>query len=495
MSDERNERFEEKDIAPDGAVTETPSPEDPATEATPEEAAAEETASNEATPEAPAKKAKKKLTKKRLALRIVLCTLGALLLIVAGYLIYVFASYHRIPDNVELTPQPNPGAYLAMDRGAPERITVEPGDRTYTIMTYNIGFGAYTPDYSFFMDGGKYSWARSKDGLRENLISIAKMIRGYDPDFVVLQEVDTDGTRTYHVDEVEYMCAMDYYQHVFAENFDSPFLFWPLLEPHGANKSGILTLSKAFIGSALRRSLPVADSVTKIVDYDRCYSISRIPLGNVDPGALLANPDDTSGDGSSDASTGSSGATASRELVIFNVHLSAYSTDAVREAQLSMLFEDMQAEYAKGNYVICGGDFNHNLRYGNASSENVPGWAQPFPKEALPSNFSFGFGLPMSKIWIYDRAPTEEEKAEFEKSMQEHEKMAEEGKWPPVINIEHDSCRNADEAYNPDTTFTVLADGFIVSDNIEVVYYESIDLQYAYSDHDPVIMEFRLLAD
>ena len=92
------------------------------------------------------------------------------------------------------------------------------------------------------------------------------MIRGYDPDFVVLQEVDTDGTRTYHVDEVEYMCAMDYYQHVFAENFDSPFLFWPLLEPHGANKSGILTLSKAFIGSALRRSLPVADSVTKIVD-------------------------------------------------------------------------------------------------------------------------------------------------------------------------------------------------------------------------------------
>ncbi len=73
--------------------------------------------------------------------------------------------------------------------------------------------------------------------------------------------------------------------------------------------------------------------------------------------------------------------------------------------------------------------------------------------------------------------------------------MAEEGKWPPVINIEHDSCRNADEAYNPDTTFTVLADGFIVSDNIEVVYYESIDLQYAYSDHDPVIMEFRLLAD
>ena len=39
----------------------------------------------------PAKKPKKKLTKKRLALRIALCTLGAILLIVGGYLIYVFA--------------------------------------------------------------------------------------------------------------------------------------------------------------------------------------------------------------------------------------------------------------------------------------------------------------------------------------------------------------------------------------------------------------------
>ena len=37
-----------------------------------------------------------------------------------------------------------------------------------------------------------------------------------------------------------------------------------------------------------------------------------------------------------------------------------------------------------------------------------------------------------------------------------------------------------------------MADGFIVSDNVEVVYYENIDLQYAYSDHDPVILKFRL---
>ena len=405
-------------------------------------AAAAETAA-----EAPIKK-KKKLTKKRLALRIVLIVLAVILAVVGSYVIYVFTSYHRLPDNLELTPEPDPLMYDTMNRMPPERINVEPGQKTYTIMTYNIGFGAYTSDYSFFMDGGKYSWARSKDGLNQNLVDMSSAIRSYDPDFLLLQEVDEDGTRTYHVNEVNYMCALlDYFQHVYAQNFDSPFLFWPLWQPHGANKSGLLTLSSAYISSALRRSLPVSNSVTKIVDLDRCYSITRIPLGDptplpLDPDAKTADPD-------------------AKALVLINVPLSAYSTGSVREKQLEMLYGDLQKEYDKGNYVICGGDFNHNLRGGD--DDKAPTWAQPFPMETLPDGFHFGF--------LKD----------------------ENGKSDPKVNIEHNSCRDANEPYNPDTTFTVLADGFLVSDNIEVTYYESVDTQYTYSDHDPVLMEFRLL--
>ena len=407
-------------------------------------AAAAETAA-----EAPIKK-KKKLTKKRLALRIVLIVLAVILAVVGSYVIYVFTSYHRLPDNLELTPEPDPLKYAAMNRLPPERINVEPGQKTYTIMTYNIGFGAYTSDYSFFMDGGKYSWARSKDGLNQNLVDMSSAIRSYDPDFLLLQEVDEDGTRTYHVNEVNYMCALlDYFQHVYAQNFDSPFLFWPLWQPHGANKSGLLTLSSAYISSAMRRSLPVSNSVTKIVDLDRCYSITRIPLGDptplpLDPAEKTTDPD-------------------AKELVLINVHLSAYSTGSVREKQLEMLYGDLQKEYDKGNYVICGGDFNHNLRGGN--DDKAPTWAQPFPMETLPDGFHFGF--------LKD----------------------ENGKSDPEVNIEHNSCRDANEPYNPDTTFTVLADGFLVSDNIEVTYYESVDTQYTYSDHDPVLMEFRLLEE
>ena len=51
-----------------------------------------------------------------------------------------------------------------------------------------------------------------------------------------------------------------------------------------------------------------------------------------------------------------------KELVLYNVHLSAYGgSDEIRTAQMTMLFNDMKAEYEKGNYTVCGGDFNHDF--------------------------------------------------------------------------------------------------------------------------------------
>lgn len=65
------------------------------------------------------------------------------LLVLGGYALYLQLNYYRIPDN---TPVSNQGA-------SPETTTVQVG-QTYTASTYNIGFGAYTPDYTFFMDEG-----------------------------------------------------------------------------------------------------------------------------------------------------------------------------------------------------------------------------------------------------------------------------------------------------------------------------------------------------
>ena len=46
--------------------------------------------------------------------------------------------------------------------------------------------------------------------------------------------------------------------------------------------------------------------------------------------------------------------------------------------------------------------------------------------------------------------------------------------------------------YIPGETFTCTLDGFIFSDNIDLKDYKVIDSGFAYSDHEPVFMDFQL---
>ncbi|MFR3678554.1 MAG: endonuclease/exonuclease/phosphatase family protein, partial [Mediterraneibacter gnavus] len=114
--------------------------------------------------------------------------LGTLILIVVGYVVYVFSSYYRLEDKQKLT----------ITGKSTEKAKIK---KSYRITSGNIGFGAYSDDYSFFMDGGKESRARSKDAVIENVSSYAKAVAQLNPDFMLFQEVDIDGTRSYHVDE------------------------------------------------------------------------------------------------------------------------------------------------------------------------------------------------------------------------------------------------------------------------------------------------------
>ena len=111
-----------------------------------------------------------------------------LLLVVCSYLLYVVVSYHRIEDNLTLKAENKTD------------ITAPVGEKL-SLMTYNIGFGAYSADYSFFMDGGKYSRAFSADAVTTNTNGAVETLKANSPDFIPLQEVDTDGTRSYHVNQ------------------------------------------------------------------------------------------------------------------------------------------------------------------------------------------------------------------------------------------------------------------------------------------------------
>ena len=353
-------------------------------------------------------------------LKVALCVLLALVVLAGGYFAYVMISYHRIGDQ-ELTVRSD----------TDEKIAAE---TDYTLVSWNIGFGAYEPDYGFFMDKGTQSWAWSEERLRANIAGIADTLKEYDADLLLLEEVDTNSTRTYHVNELELLqnALTQYPTSAFAQNYDSPFLFYPITQPHGRSRSGIWTASKFAATSASRVSLPVETGLTKLLDLDRCYSVTRLPVEN------------------------------GKELCLYTFHLSAYTSDGkIATEQLELLLDEMQAEYEKGNYAIAGGDFNKDLPEGGSEqyfgvSTEGHNWAQPIKRELFENR-------PLTLC-----APIDEEN--------------------PVA-----SCRYADGPIH-DGQLRVIVDGFIVSDNVSVAEARVLDDSFAHSDHNPVRLSFRLLA-
>ncbi|MBQ7519203.1 MAG: hydrolase, partial [Clostridia bacterium] len=66
-----------------------------------------------------------------------MCVLAALVLLVGAYVAYVFIAFNRLPDDLQLTVTDN----------VKETAQV---NTAYKVVSFNTGFDAYEPDYSFF---------------------------------------------------------------------------------------------------------------------------------------------------------------------------------------------------------------------------------------------------------------------------------------------------------------------------------------------------------
>lgn len=350
-------------------------------------------------------------------LKIVLSVFLCVLVVVIGYVAYYLISYKRLGDNLTLDVSGNADASVKTET-------------EYKIISYNTGFGAYTRDFGFFMDGGTEGRARSYESVKSTVNGIIALLSEKNSDIIFLQEVDEKSTRSYNINQLDlYRNAMSGYSSVYAVNYDSPYLIYPFSSPLGSAKSGIVTFSKFGITTSLRRRLPVESGFGKYIDLDRCYTVSTVNSEN------------------------------GKTLYLYNVHLSAYTSDGkIADDQLNMLIADMKEKADNGDYVVCGGDFNKDV-LGNSSevfkkaSESYT-WAQPIKEELLTNT-----GLSLKKPVDYDN---------------------------PVP-----TCRNADGPYN-DGQFVVSVDAFIVSSNVTVSYCNVVDTGFEYSDHNPVEMKFTL---
>lgn len=133
-------------------------------------------------------------------------------------------------------------------------------------------------------------------------------------------------------------------------------------------------------------------------------------------------------------------ANSEQELVIVNLRLADCDGGEERDAQVEQLLTLLREEYEKGNFVIAGGDFNRTF-YGSAATASRP---------AVPE------------------LPTDE--------------------WRYAYDAGTASFAPRGEDDRP-----CIVDGYIVSPNVQVDSVRTLDEDFVYSDHNPVLLEVTLL--
>jgi exonuclease III len=348
-----------------------------------------------------------------------------IIVIVAAYVLYVILTFYRIDDNTQLLVENNQKSIVEINQ-------------EYTLMTYNVGFGAYQQDYSFFMDCGTlktgeevcgaYGKGISEEDVLNNIETSINIASTHNLDFYFFQEVDKKSDRAFDINQYDLVTKeFNEYSSVYGQNFHSSFLAYPLHDMHGASDAGLVSLSKYQIDESTRRTYSIPEGFpAKYMDLDRCFMVDRYNLEN------------------------------GKQLVLINSHMSAYDEGGTtRKKQLAELNAVMKEEFEKGNYVIVGGDFNHDIADSTdtfLSEEKTPTWIYDITDDDLTEGYS---------IVVADNS------------------------------LQVATCRAAELPYVKGVNHVDIIDGFFVSKNITASSV-NVETEYISSDHNPVILTFTL---
>jgi len=142
-----------------------------------------------------------------------------------------------------------------------------------------------------------------------------------------------------------------------------------------------------------------------------------------------------------------------KELLIINTHNSAYDDGSLRAQQMSYLSDFLLAEYEKGNYIIVGGNWNQTpyglepkLPFHRFDTENLSYVEQDYPAAGWH--------------WAYD--------------------------------TEMPTNRRVAVPYDRSASLTTVIDYYLASPNVELSEVKTLDLDFQYSDHQPVLVQASL---
>lgn len=295
---------------------------------------------------------------------------------------------------------------------------------TFSVVTWNIGYCGLGKEQDFFFDGGQN--VRPTRELYDTYESgMLRTVSGFsNHDFILLQEVDVSSRRSYKHNQVTLISGQQKdFQSTFAYNYRSQFVPQPISNPYGKAFGGILTLSRYPLKESVRHRLaedaawPVGLFMLK-----RCFTANRLDLPQ------------------------------GKQLVIVNLHLSAYDDGTVKQRQMNDLAKFLLAEYEAGNYVLAGGD-----------------WNQFPPGYVLEKKGKIG----VAEISVPDNYPAPG--------------------WHWVSDLSVPSNRSLERPFDALTSQTLILDYFLASPNIEVLSVQGMDAGFAFSDHNPVEARFRLI--
>ena len=344
------------------------------------------------------------------------------LLIIIGIIFILLASFIVYTFFVDMNPDEK--LNLAISNNQVKTISIE---EELKILSYNIGYGGLDEGQDFFADGGKNSRAESKERVMDNLKNIIDIVDLSQADIFLFQEIDKKSSRSYMVDQLEVL-KENYpnYAFAFGRNYKVPWVPVPITKPMGRVESGISTFSRYNIAEASRFQFPGEEKwLVQLFELDRCFVETRLQVDN------------------------------GKELVVVNLHLSAFDKGGIiRQQQLNYLKRYLEGEYIRGNYVIAGGDWNHNLP--NTEPDKftaLEDW--PFWLKNLPENY---------------------EVAKY--------------KWG--IDYEVPTVRTLAKPYKDGDNFKAIIDGFLISDNVEIISVSTRDTNFKYSDHNPTVLTFSL---
>jgi endonuclease/exonuclease/phosphatase family metal-dependent hydrolase len=366
----------------------------------------------------------KKILKVLLVLLIVIIVFGA------GFILALQLFEYRPDDITELDvtySDVSEGNYLSLDTNI-------------KVLTFNTGYASLSETEDFVMDGGEKGRMDTQAEVEANLVGISSILTREDADIVLLQEVDVDSKRSYEIDQLANYQDILGTSSVLAYNYRCIFVPFPLSlsQMMGKVNSGIATFSEFYYENAERIQLPGSFSwPINLANLKRCILITRFTVDGTD-----------------------------KELVVINVHLSAYDDGTMRLEETEALQAIMSEEYTDGNYVIVGGDFNQTFPDGviddaGDTIEYLYSFDDPTLWQAPPLN-SDGFIDNDFQFGVDSSTPT---------------------------------CRLLDkplDLVDENNNQYYLIDGFIVSNNITISSVETLDENFKYSDHNPVAMEISL---